>query len=82
MTLPVKPACSTDYKLERFGILNPYGQFWTPDTFNSRDDAEQCIRNFWRGQAADDFLKRAKIIPVKITVEESRSTTRLEGEGE
>jgi hypothetical protein len=70
-----QPIRSTDYKIARFGILNAQGQFWTPDTFVSEQEAIRHVRGFWRGSAADDFLKRAKIIPVTVTVEDARPTS-------
>ena len=71
-----KPISSADYKIERFGILNAGGEFWTPDTFTSEDDAIEHVRDFWKldQRSADRFLKTCQIIPVIVTVEPTAAT--------
>lgn len=55
------------YRCQRYGILNPYGDVWTPDTFNTMDAARQHVENFWRGQYDKD-LSKFVVVPVKVVV--------------
>lgn len=58
----------------RFGILNPWGELWTDDTFLSEADAREHIVWFWsqpgfRGQyRTAEALAKFKIVPVRVTV--------------
>lgn len=65
-----KPVDSADYKLDRFGILNAQGDFWTPDTFDNEEAARQHIRNFWRNQPdmMAQCLRTHRVVPVHVTV--------------
>lgn len=55
------------YKCRRYGILNPYGDVWTPDTFNTMLGAEQHVRDFWAKQPDHD-LSKYKVVVVNVTV--------------
>jgi hypothetical protein len=50
----------------RFGIINPYGQFWTDDTFDSIESAERHVRAFWNGTDTD--ITRFSYVPVDIVI--------------
>lgn len=54
---------------EAFGILNPYGDIWTHDTFHTEADARAYIVAFWRNVRSPSVDPSAfKVIPVKVTV--------------
>lgn len=59
-----KPA---PYRMERFGVLNPYGDVWSPETFDTPEEAERHVREFWKDQKGKD-LSIFKIVPVGVTV--------------
>lgn len=52
--------------LDRWGILNPWGDVWTVDTFNDADSAREYLRAFWSGQKQD--LTTFRIVPVRVRV--------------
>ena len=67
-----KPLDSADFKLERFGILNAQGDFWTPDVFESEDAARQHIRDFWcDNRTREECLRTHRIVPVHVTVRQA-----------
>jgi hypothetical protein len=52
-----------------WGILNPYGDLWTYETFSTAEAAEAYVRLFWKGvRTAPQDLTRFKPIRVKVTV--------------
>lgn len=61
------------------GILNPYGDLWTYETFDTEAEARAYIAAFWRGMPGEAGLERFTVIPVKITVSDARPTTRPGG---
>lgn len=65
----VKPVDTADYGVF-YGILNPYGQFWTPLIFDSEEAAREHIKAFWRLSAdnGEEFLRRCGIIQVRAIV--------------
>lgn len=52
----------------RFGILNPWGDVWTSETFTSEDRARKHIEDFWRGINDAGDLTMFKIVPVRVHV--------------
>lgn len=58
----------------RFGILNPWGELWTDDTFLSEAEAREHVRTFWKRSGFPDTtsnpreLAKFKIVPVRVTV--------------
>lgn len=65
------------YKQTFYGILNAYGDFWTPLAFESQAKARQHIVDFWGAnhKNRDQCLQTHKIVPVRIrlnAVEEPR----------
>lgn len=50
----------------RFGILNPYGQIWTHNTFDSEADAKGYLERFW--EKTPDNLPGFKVIKVVVTI--------------
>jgi hypothetical protein len=50
----------------RYGIINPYGQFWTDDTFASPEQAAASVTAFWKGNAID--ISRFSYVPVVVTI--------------
>lgn len=67
-----KPARSTGCTV--FGILNPYGDLWTWQTFGSEEEARAHVRDFWRGMQGEANTDQFTIIPVKVTVSDARPT--------
>lgn len=50
-----------------FGILNAYGEPWTPRTFDNAKDADAYLsekRKNWGSKGLD----RHKVVPVRVTV--------------
>lgn len=56
---PVEPVV-----VHRWGIIGPYGNIWTPDTFAKPEDAEDHLRSFWGRQGFDGYYAA----PVEVTV--------------
>jgi hypothetical protein len=53
-------------KVERFGIINPYGGIWTPNTFDTPEDAARYVSNYWKSDA--EKIKGFKVVLVSVTV--------------
>lgn len=70
-----QPISSANFNIERFGILNKVGEFWTPETFTSPQEAINYVRYYWKHDqlSADRFLRKCRIIPVIVTVEAAPS---------
>ena len=64
-------------RTDQFGIVNPYGQIWTTDTFDSPEAAQAHLNAFWRG-TKEAGIERFAIVPVRVRVTPGRS---LEGDG-
>lgn len=54
--------------IDRYGILNPYGDVWSPDTFSTIALAERHVREFWRGVSNPPNFAKFKIVRVRVTV--------------
>lgn len=52
---------------DRIGILNPYGQLWTDDTFTDHKAAARHLREFW-AKNKDFDIRRYSYAPVVVTV--------------
>jgi hypothetical protein len=52
---------------QRFGILNPYGDIWTSDTFRTEAAAQKHIKDFWQC-FPDTDLTSFKVIRVRVHV--------------
>ncbi len=65
-----KPARSSGCQV--FGILNPYGNLWTWETFASESEARDYVRRFWLSMPGTTDLSKFKVIPVKVTVSDAR----------
>lgn len=62
-------------KVERWGILNPYGDLWTHETFESADQARRYVHRFWQGlNGAGGDLRRFR--PIRVKVHVTASTKR------
>lgn len=55
------------YEMEAIGILNPYGQIWSRNTFETVDAAKAYVRDFWKGRPEGE-LERYRYIPVNVTI--------------
>jgi hypothetical protein len=66
----IPSADTADYTKPFFGILNPWGAFWTPLIFESEDLAREHISAFWDWDRAkrEEALRRCKIVPVRAVV--------------
>lgn len=58
-----KPARGT-----AFGILNPWGDLWTYETFRTREAAARYVASFWAGNPSAPDLSKFKVVPVRVTV--------------
>jgi hypothetical protein len=61
---------------EAWGILNPYGELWTHDTFQSEDAARRDVEAFWRGNPNAGDLSGFKPVRVNVRV----TLAEIEGE--
>jgi hypothetical protein len=61
---PVEPTSG-----EMWGVLNPYGQFWSYNTFNSEAEARAHVERFWHGLTPPGDLSRFTPVRVRVTVE-------------
>lgn len=50
---------------QAWGILNPYGDLWTWQTFDTPEDARRYVAEFWRNNSKVDL---ASFQPVRVTV--------------
>lgn len=50
------------------GILNPYGDLWTYETFQTEELARAYIKAFWAPIDHGPDLSKFTVIPVKVTV--------------
>jgi hypothetical protein len=55
------------YHFTRFGIVGPNGNVWSRNTFETVDEAEHYLANFWR-----DDVQRGKFSVEMINVTLSR----------
>lgn len=61
---------------EALGILNPYGDIWTHETFRSEFAAKAYVRAFWatiQGHGVD--VDKFTVVRVKVTVSAIADTT-------
>lgn len=64
-----------------FGILNPWGDVWTHETFDTEERAAHYVVRFWRdfpGVKRD--TSQFKVVPVKVTVSIDRAVPIQEGD--
>ena len=60
---------SKSMRFERFGILNRYGDLWTPSPFETEKEARDYLDKYWRDfPGGPHSTKRFKIVPVRVTV--------------
>lgn len=54
------------YRHKALGILNPYGDLWTPEFFSTEAQAREHLESFWAKtpEKNDGF----KVVPVRVTV--------------
>lgn len=52
-----------------YGILNPYGDLWTYEHFQTVEAAEKHVRDYWAGfPTLPHDLAAFKVVPVRVTV--------------
>lgn len=56
------------YRRERLGIINPYGDIWTSETFDTEQAARKYIADFWRGLQGEADIDQFKVVPVVVRV--------------
>lgn len=61
------PKRPTPYRSRRYGILNPYGDIWSPVTFATIEEAKSHIESFWSFDPKRDLSVFA-VVPVRVTV--------------
>lgn len=52
----------------RFGILNPWGDVWSSETFTTEDAARAYINAFWRNVKDPGDLSRFRVVRVRTHV--------------
>lgn len=57
---------------EAWGILNPYGDLWTWQTFDTPELAISYVERFWRDIKTAHELSRFKPVRVKVHVTPAR----------
>lgn len=55
------------YIQQRFGILNHFGDVWTPETFHTAEEAQAYLEKERKGWGGDG-LARHKVVAVTVTV--------------
>jgi hypothetical protein len=55
------------YQMDRYGIANPWGDIWTPETFDTMDAARRYIDNYAEKNRKMD-MSRHKVVRVAVTV--------------
>lgn len=55
-------------RAERWGILNPWGDVWTYDTFDTPEAARKHVADFWRNIKDHRDVRDFRIVRVRITV--------------
>lgn len=65
--MPLQPKRPKPKRVQRFGILNPYGDLWTHSTFETEHAAQMHVVIFWRGDKNVDVSK-FRVVPVRVTV--------------
>lgn len=64
----MKPAkAPRPYAMDRFGILNPYGEIWSSHTFGTEAEGKEYVDRYWNGQPPHE-LKKFKVVPVVVTI--------------
>jgi len=48
-----------------FGILNPYGDFWSPHLFDSEEEAKAYFYRFWRGVKDSPDWSAYRVVPAR-----------------
>lgn len=56
------------YRTNRIGILNHTGDIWTPETFETVDQAQAYIDGYQRRWGLGLDLSKHKPVPVRVTV--------------
>lgn len=51
----------------RYAIINPYGEFWSDNVYDSPEDAVRSFKAFW-GESFHKHIARFKIAMVNHTV--------------
>lgn len=56
-------------RCERWGILNRYGDLWTPSPFETKDGAQRYLEDYWRNfPGGPHSTRQFRIVPVRVTV--------------
>jgi len=53
---------------QEWGILNPYGDLWTYEVFETPAEARKHIADFWRDIYGNHDLTKYKIVRVNVRV--------------
>lgn len=56
------------YIMNRFGILNPWGQVWSVNTFDTSEEASRYLARFWGDQKNAVDLAKFKVSRVTVTI--------------
>jgi hypothetical protein len=60
---------SLSRRCERWGILNRYGELWSPMPFESERKARDHLEDYWKNfPCGPHSTKHFKIVPVRVTV--------------
>lgn len=65
--MPLQPKRPKPLRVKRFGILNPWGDLWSYETFDTVDAAGAHIAQFWKF-SKDTDVSKFRVVPVRVTV--------------
>lgn len=57
-----------------FGIINPYGSFWTDEVFQTPDRAWDYLRKFWKSEGFSEEYRDCRgfvVVPVTVILTET-----------
>jgi hypothetical protein len=72
---------SGPYEQPLYGILNAYGDFWTPLVFSSEKQAWDYLLAFWRQDPKQraECLRVFKVVPVRVRLDQIPNPTPHDG---
>lgn len=57
-----------------FGIVNPWGQFWSLTIYANPESAKAAFDKFWRGDKDAPSWKAYRVVPARLTISEITPT--------
>ena len=62
-----------------FGIVDPYGQFWSTGIFETEEAARDMFNRFWGDNKDATLWSSYRVVPARLTISEitpTQETTR------